>query len=378
LLEDYPTEKLLIVEPTMARSSHLHRLKNVRYLPFWIGWPRLLHSRFARVYGALVACRSPRLHRNVSRLTGSFQPEAVLTVTHGYSWLAAAAFAERNRLPLHLILHDNWLSNPVAPQWMKPWAERMFSHFYRAAASRMCVSPLMESRYRKLYGVAGIVLYPSRARDCPATLAPPSRFRKNRNGVVFAYAGTIVLKNVADTLRRLAELLEKSSSRLVIFGPLTKSGASALGLVRANIILGGLLKSNELIERLRSEADVMVVPMSFSPGDRPYIEINFPSKLTDSTATGLPMLIVGPDYCSAVRWANENPGIAEIVITEDKESLNAAIDRLINNTSYRRQLAARSVEVGRAYFSHELAQATFHRALTIEEQTPSRYAGEPT
>ena len=366
LLEDYPTEKLLIVEPTMARSNDSRRLKNVRYLPFWIGWPRLLHSRFARRYGALVARRSPRLHRKLSRLTRSFQAEAVLTVTHGYSWLTAAAFAERNRLPLHLILHDDWLGNLVAPRWMKPWAENMFGHFYCTAASRMCVSPWMEARYRKLYNVAGFVLYPSRALDCPAALAPPSRFRKNRNGVVFALCGTILFKNVAETLRRLAELLEKSSSRLVIFGPLTRSGADALGLVRSNIVLGGLLKSNELIERLRSEADVIVVVMSFSPNERTHMEISFPSKLTDSTATGLPMLIVGPDYCSAVRWAKENPGAAEIVATEDEASLQAAIDRLINNPAYRRQLAARSVEVGRTYFSHEAAQATFHRVLNFQ------------
>jgi glycosyltransferase involved in cell wall biosynthesis len=249
---------------------------------------------------------------------------------------------------------------------MKTWAESMFGHFYRLAASRMCVSPSMEARYRKLYKAAGIVVYPSRARDCPAAMAPLSRFQKSGDGVVFAYAGTIVLKDVADTLRRLAELLEKSSGRLVIFGPLTRSGANALGLVRSNIVLGGLLKSNELIEQLRSEADVIVVPMSFSAKDQPHMEISFPSKLTDGTATGLPMLIVGPDYCSAVRWANENPGVAEIVTTEDEDSLQAAIDHLINNPGYRRQLAARSVEVGRAYFSHGAAQATFHRALTIQ------------
>jgi glycosyltransferase involved in cell wall biosynthesis len=372
VLEDYPKEKLLIVEPTMARSNDSRRLEKVRYLPFWIGWPRLLHSRFARPYGAFVAHRSPQLHRKVSRLTKSFQPEAVLTVTHGYSWLTAATFAERNRLPLHLILHDDWVGSLVAPRWMKTWAESMFRHFYGMAASRMCVSPWMETRYRKLYNVAGVVLYPSRARDCPA-MAPLSRFQRNGHGVVFAYAGTIVLKNVADTLRRLAELLEKSSSRLVIYGPLTRPNADALGLVRSNIVLGGLLKSNELIERLRSEADVIVVVMSFSPNERTHMEMSFPSKLTDGTATGLPTLIVGPDYCSAVRWAKENPGVAEIVEIEDEAPLQAAINRLINNPAYRRQLAARSVEVGSTYFSHEAARATFHRALDCQGTRCSPY-----
>ena len=224
----------------------------------------------------------------------------------------------------------------------------------------------MEGRYRKLYDVSGVVLYPSRARDCRAEIAPPSRFQKDKEDVVFAYAGTIVLKNVADTLRRIAEILETSGSRLVIFGPLTGSSAARLGLVRSNIILGGLLKSNELIERVRNEAEVIVVPMSFAPNDQVRMQTSFPSKLADSTATGLPTLIVGPEYCSAVRWARENPGVAEIVASQDQGALQAAINRLIEDPDYRRQLASRSVQVGRANFAHEVAQATFHAALATE------------
>jgi glycosyltransferase involved in cell wall biosynthesis len=197
-------------------------------------------------------------------------------------------------------------------------------------------------------------------------MAPESRFQKSGEGFVFALCGTIMFKNVADSLRRLAELLERSNSRLVIFGPLTRSGADALGLLRSNIILGGLLESNELIKRLRSEADVMVVVMSFSANDRMHMQISFPSKLTDSTATGLPTLVIGPDYCSAVRWTTENPGAAEIVATEDEAPLQAAINRLINNPAYRRQLAARAIDVGRTYFSHETARATFHCALNFQ------------
>ena len=50
--------------------------------------------------------------------------------------------------------------------------------------------------------------------------------------------------------------------------------------------------------------------------DRINMEMAFPSKLADCTATGLPLLIYGPAYCSAVTWARENPGVAEVVETE--------------------------------------------------------------
>ena len=363
LLEEYPTDKLLILEPTAARSSESRRLQNVKYVSFWLGWPRLLHSRFARIYGSFVVRRAPKLHRKISRLAGDFQPEAVLSVPHGYSWLTAAAFAEQNRLPLHLILHDDWLVSLVASSLLKPWAEQMFRHFYRAATSRLCVSPSMEENYRKRYGAEGTVLYPSRAKGCNAVSHSVPRLREKEAGLVFAYAGSLNCKAYGDLLRALAETLDKSNSQLVIFGPVTESKATAFGLRLSNITLGGLLPPGQLIERLKKEADVMFLPMSFPPQDRQNMEISFPSKLTDYTLTGLPLLIVGPNYCSAVRWAKENPGVAEVVESVDRGLLQAAVDRLVENATYRQQLGARALEVGRTYFSHGAAQAIFLRAL---------------
>jgi glycosyltransferase involved in cell wall biosynthesis len=207
------------------------------------------------------------------------------------------------------------------------------------------------------------VLYPSRAKDYSMISAPVLRSRAGGAGLVFAYAGSVNYKNYRDLLRMLAEALEKSGSQLVVFGPVTEPKAAAFGLRRSNITFGGLLPSAQLLERLKNEADVMFLAMSFASQDRQNMEISFPSKLTDYTLTGLPLLIVGPNYCSAVRWAKENPGVAEVVETVDRASLQAAVDRLVENVAFRQQLAARALEVGRTYFSHETAQATFLSAL---------------
>src|SRR5207244_13346305 len=134
-----------------------------------------------------------------------------------------------NRLPLHLILHDDWLMSLVASPLVKSWAEKMFGHFYRAAASRLCVSPSMEESYRKRYGVRGTVLYPSRAKHCNVVSAAVLRLREMETGLIFAYAGSVNYKGNADLLRMLAETLEKSDSQLIIFGPVTESKSTAFG-----------------------------------------------------------------------------------------------------------------------------------------------------
>ena len=103
--------------------------------------------------------------------------------------------------------------------------------------------------------------------------------------------------------------------------------------------------------------------MSFAASDRANMEMAFPSKLADYTATGVPLLIYGPSYCSAVAWARENPGVAEVV--EAEPDLSAAIKRLATNPDHRLALGKRALETGREYFSHACIQQRFHQSLSV-------------
>jgi hypothetical protein len=118
------------------------------------------------------------------------------------------------------------------------------------------------------------------------------------------------------------------------------------------------------MQRLRDEADALFVPMSFDPVDRTNMELAFPSKLADCTAIGLPLVIYGPPYCSAVRWARENVGVGEVVSTDLKPDLGRSIERLASQPDLRIELGKRAIAVGREYFAHEAVQKVFIRALT--------------
>jgi glycosyltransferase involved in cell wall biosynthesis len=93
------------------------------------------------------------------------------------------------------------------------------------------------------------------------------------------------------------------------------------------------------------------------------MEMAFPSKLADYTATGVPLLIYGPSYCSAVAWANENSGVAEVV--ESENDLTKAIANLANNPDHRLALGKRALNIGREYFSHQRVQQIFYRSLSV-------------
>src|SRR5581483_8999650 len=364
LLQDYPMANLRIVEGKLLRlSAPERRLTGVQYQTFSLGHERLLRTRFHKFYSAILSLTAARRAKQIESLLRNFSPKAVLTVTHGYSWMTAAVFAARHQLPLHLICHDDWPRIADLPDAVKNWLDSVFGRVYRQAASRFCVSPAMRDTYRARYGVAGEVLYPSRSPDCTSYDAPPQRLTSKSSRFTIAFAGTINSESYANALVVLAHALDEINGRLLIFGPISREEAKRHGLVRENIELHGLRPSADLLEQFRKLVDALFVPMSFDERERANMESSFPSKLADYTAVGLPILIRGPEYCSAVSWARENPDVADVVTSKNREPLAKAVRRLSEDSSYRMTLAVRALEVGQRYFAAEALQRILYRSL---------------
>lgn len=364
LLQNYPPQKLRIIESGPHRSLPERRLPGLLYHHLSFGGEQWLNTRFHRWVSSWLTLRATICINEVSELLDNFNPAAVLTVAHGYGWLTAAQYATDRRLPLHLIVHDDLTSftRLVAP--LQTWFHKKFGEVYRKAVSRFCVSPFMVETYERCYGVWGTVLYPSRAADNSTFTSPPGRLGSREKPLTVAFAGTVNSQGYVRALVALATALDTVCGRLFIFGPLTTQAAQQGGLMRPNITLGGLLTQSELLRRFREEIDVLFIPMSFDTVDRTNMEIAFPSKLSDYTAVGLPMLIYAPPYSSVVRWAEENSGIAEVVIEENPLVLRKAIRRLATEPAYRIALGSRALEIGYRYFSHEAGQQLLYQALT--------------
>lgn len=374
LLQGYPASQLHIVEGNLwieaLESKPETRLPKVAYETLKVGSMRLLKSRFSSVYSNLLHLSAGRKAHLLDRIVDEFQPEAILTVGHGFSWLTAAKLAERFGLPLHFSVHDDWPRYNNLSKLMQSRIDSDFGAVYRQAQSRLCVSPFMEEDYRKRYGVAGHVVYVSRAENSPEFDDIPDRCKSKDSPLVCAFAGSINSGAYARSLATLAEVLQTIDGKLLIYSSLTQESIRNNRLDTANITVRSLIPFKELISELRHEADVLFVPMSFEKWDRANMEIAFPSKLADYTATGLPLLIFGPFYCSAVCWARDNPGVAEIVDQQDASALNNAIGKLAD-AKYRGVLGQKSLEIGRQFFSHPAVTQQFYQVLCDGEAKTS-------
>jgi glycosyltransferase involved in cell wall biosynthesis len=362
LLSDYPADRLMILE-TAAPSDPNRRLAEVKYTSHPIGNQRWLNTRFHPYAVAWFTRAGKQAGPKISQSINGFEFEAVFTVAHGFGWLAAAEIAKQRRVSLHLVVHDDWPRvADVAPRF-RNWIDEQFGNIYRQARSRLCVSPAMSRFYKDRYGAPAAVIYPSRAADTTTFEAQPARLGNNNGPFTIAFAGTINSQGYIDALSALQKALKPVSGRLLIFGPLTHDVARQVGLCDPDTTICGLVSSNQLLVRLREEADALFVPMSFAAVDRDNMEMAFPSKLADYTATGLPLLIYGPPYCSAVNWARENSGVAAVV--ESESDLSAAVASLAQHPAHRLALGTRALEVGREYFSHARVQQRFHQLLSV-------------
>ena len=362
LLSGHPHDKLTIIE-TATQSEPQRRLPNVNYISHPIGKQRWLNTRFHPYAVAWFSHAGMRVGPKVAQSLNGFRAENVLTVAHGFGWLAAARIADERRIPLHLMVHDDWPRVADVTPAFRKWLDARFGNVYRQAQSRLCVSPAMSKFYQDRYGKPAQVIYPSRAADCPVFEGPPERLLRNDKPFTIAFAGTINSNGYIRALLALESALKPVGGRLTIFGPLTLDAAREAGFDDQHTEVCGLLSSNALMARLREDADALFVPMSFDACDRANMEMAFPSKLADCTATGLPLVIYGPGYCSAVVWARENQGVGEVV--EAESDLREAIERLANDPAHRVLLGRRALDVGREYFTHDRVQEVFNRALCL-------------
>ena len=362
LLENYPPEDLLIVEG-IHRSSVERRLPGVRYIhPPTPVVGRMLRTRYAiHISEVLYRC-IPILAAGILPSVACRRPEAILTVCHGLFWLVAAKVANILKVPLHLIIHDHVPETVAASERLRDRISNDFGRIYSTATTRFCVCEEMLNEYERMFGVAGQVLYPSRARSPLEQSSRALRCSNASGRLTGVFAGTVTGGPCADALAALARQLARVGGRLAIYGLFTRAQGASCGLDLPNVEFPGLVPARVLRERCQKEADFLYVPMKFGRDDSVNARISFPSKLADYTEMGLPLLIRGPEYCSAVQWAQRNPGVAQVVETEDERELLEAIMRL-SNPETRRTLAEGALRIGELYFSHSRAESILFGAL---------------
>jgi glycosyltransferase involved in cell wall biosynthesis len=364
LLSEYPKDRICILEFFNA-SEPRRRLPDVAYATACIGAARLMRTRLSTVVTSFMVLAFDWLGRPLTRRIAAADPQAIVTVAHGFSWILAAYYARSNSLPLHIIIHDDWITGSRFPRLISKRLRKLFKRACECAVSLFCISDTMANRYKVSHDSRVVILHPARAKDAPRYDGPPDRLSANIRSLRAAYAGASLHAPgnrvlLVDCAKALAEI----GGRLAIYGPYTESELADMGLDFANVDFYGLLPSSDLIRTLRDAADVLIAQMSFLEEDRLLIESSFPSRMTDYTATALPILIYAPPYADAVKWARANGG-AIVIDQRDQRELTETFTRLAADAALRVKLGATAQAVGDSFFDAARASDLFQSRLRM-------------
>jgi glycosyltransferase involved in cell wall biosynthesis len=274
------------------------------------------------------------------------QIKIIVTVAHGHFFVVAALLSRLVRLPLILMVHDDWVAGVSADSFvLKHFCASIFRWTARSAAHIYAVTPYMAEMIREIYSVECEVQMP--AIDAADTESSASASDADRECLRIVYAGTVT-GATDDSFRLLLDLVksDKLSScgikdwELLLFVMATPQQVKDLGWQHERIKFRGWVSQDELKAALLT-ADILYLPFSFREEERYATSQAFPSKTADYLKSGKPILICAPPYSSLVRYGREF-GFAEIVEAPCEEQLAASIGRIWASAQYREELRRKS------------------------------------
>jgi len=305
---------------------------------------RVIGPKFAGDIWALWAGRwiDPALPRQVE----ADERTVVATVAHGDGFMAAARFARQHSLPLVSFFQDWWPDMAEAHAWAKPLLEKQFRSLAKQSSVAICVSDGM----KQTLASPNCVVLPPIAAKARATLTSSNAGEPMK---------VVYFGNLAEYGPMLAEAMRASLERPSIdfvvrgFPPHWPQEFSEEMRLAGKLL--DFAPRGELDAWLEN-ADAFLVPMVFDPAMRRRMETSFPSKLVELAQLGKPLVVWGPEYCSAVAWARRT-GAALCVTDPDAKVLAAALERLAKSPDERAALAAAAAKIA----DHEWDPAAIQR-----------------
>jgi glycosyltransferase involved in cell wall biosynthesis len=306
---------------------------------------------------------------------------AMITIAHGYFFVAASAASLLSNVPLILVVHDDWVTATRSTSYILRWFARpLFRLSSRQAAHVYAVSPGMQSMLKEKFGIESELQLPVAGPRAPHESDPVKEETSRTGPLRIVYAGTLSLA-VDDAFDLLIELVRSDKLRelglddweLHLYVLATPQQAVEKGWNNQRIVVHGWVGQDEVASAL-ARADVLFLPFSFREDQRFATEQAFPAKTSDYLSSGKPIVVFAPAYSSVARYAREYD-CAEVIDEPDLDLLARAIVRVASSAEYRLRL---STNARRAFTSnHDLIQqqSRFRALVSGLAVAPKKNAG---
>lgn len=264
--------------------------------------------------------------------------EVVVTVAHGYFFLAATLACLITKTPFVLFIHDEWVARMKGTSWLADyfWSD-IFKCVVNSASHIYVVSTAMQEFIKGRYGVDSEVQLPFIERKEEAHVGCEWNARRNirivYTGIGFGMDGLNLLSSIIIKGKLKPHGLD--NCELHLYMPLDRQQVNRLGWDHEQIVLHGWV-SQDKVRTAIATADLLYLPFSFEASDK-GASIAFPTKTADYLASNIPMVICAPAYSSITQYA-EKMRFARVITELSEEAMIKEIVTIINDKAYRQAL----------------------------------------
>jgi hypothetical protein len=266
----------------------------------------------------------------------AFQPDLIFTIAGSWNWTARLAqrVARRLRVPLVASFNDWFDFGLVMHPYFRSSIERAFRQFYRDCDLAFCTSEGMLEALGPHPNAH--VLYPT-GSTMPDNAREFIPFSGGGKPATVFFAGSLSAW-YGPMLEQLVRANSDSQLRFEIFGSNASWSRDFEVAARANGVYKEQVSFDQL-ETYAQEADLLLLPMGFGDECAQTERTSFKTKFLDYLTFQKPIVIWGPEYCSAVRFAREFHA-AECYTSPDPAGCVATLRNLARNAERQKQLVA--------------------------------------
>lgn len=233
-----------------------------------------------------------------------FKPDFIFTIAGSWDWTTQMSrrLARKLGVPLVGSFNDWFDFSIIQHPMLGPALEKKFRAFYRACDLAWCTCEGMREELGSHPNAQ--ILYPVGAR--PKPLEPfEADGKKSASRFVATFAG-----NLSDWYGRMLEQLVRAAwaadapVEFRIFGANQSWSREFDQMARERQIYRGLVTFDQL-RREMAEVDCLLLFMGFDEACARTERTSFKTKFLDYLTFQKPILLWGPEYCSATRYARE-------------------------------------------------------------------------
>jgi hypothetical protein len=343
-LQGYPGDRLMVLGMPPESDA---QLLPCRYEPLKLLTYRLACTRFRRWASGLNALNTlmePQLGRS-AKLAREFGPDLLVTVMDKLSYYKHAwTLARKLRVPLMTITMDDPQTFERAHPWLEGAFVRFLRRLYADASLSLGVSREMCDYLESKFGRASDVFYFGPPEGIQSRAPEESRALKSAPQLTLGYAGSLGL-GYAEGLQSILDVLETTNTTLNLY---TRDQHCVP--VHHRVVNRGFFSPDKLWPTVQDECDALVQPYAFEGVMTRVYQTHFPTKLSEYCWAGMPMVIIGPEDATGVRWGCRHPDAALTAIAPSPGVLGPVLEELRNDAESRVAMARAGAIAARKYF----------------------------